>query len=689
MEAAVYAGANAVYLGGKAFGARAGAKNFDREELARAVGFCHGRGVGVHVTVNTLLKDGELEEALEFVDFLCTLPVDAVLVQDMGLFSLLRQRAPALPLHASTQMSIQAPAGAALLEELGARRVVLARELSLEEIGEIAGCCQVELESFVHGALCMCVSGQCYLSAMLGGRSGNRGQCAQPCRLPFGAKGGTGHDLSLKDLSFITRISQLREAGVCSAKIEGRMKRPEYVAAAVAACRMAAQGEPVPQDLLENLGAVFSRSGFTDGYLTGRRGRGMFGTRRKEDVTAATEKVLAGLHSLYRGERRDIPVDLSLFSEENEIRLQARDVHGACFTAAIAKGEALPRAGEKGNLPAQRCAQQLEKTGGTPFCAGKIQVPPEGLPLSVAELNALRRQALAGLLERRSRREPVEFCPQAGGELPGKQERRQPRQAKELPLRACFSSFTRLCPQARDCKEIVLPVTTEPEKLRSLAEDGWPSLLLALPRAFFGSQAWLEEQMKRQMEAGFQEFLCGSLDAFALCRRLGGKAHGAFSLNIANSAGLKAFQGLGLATAEASLELSGRELASLSSPLPLGAMVYGRQALMLTRNCPLANSGRGCLNCREPGVLTDRQGKCFPVTCSQAVGVENPCPGEGKELLNSVPLWLGDQKLAVDFGVMRFAVENSVESGEILEGFRRGERPKGAYTRGLFRRGVL
>ena len=310
LRAAVYAGADAVYLGGPAFGARANAQNFSREQLAEAVGFCHARGVRVHVTVNTLLKEKELPQALEFVEYLCTLPVDAVLVQDMGLFSLLRQRAPQLPLHASTQMSLHTPAGVKLLWDLGAERAVLSREMSLEEIEEVHQACPIQLESFVHGALCMSVSGQCLFSALLGGRSGNRGLCAQPCRLPFAAPGGTGHDLSLKDLSFVREIGQLKQAGVCSAKIEGRMKRPEYVAAAVSACRRAADGEEVPQALLDQLEAVFSRSGFTQGYLTGERGRAMFGVRRKEDVTQATEKVFASLRGLYRGENQRVSVFL-------------------------------------------------------------------------------------------------------------------------------------------------------------------------------------------------------------------------------------------------------------------------------------------------------------------------------------------------------------------------------------------
>ena len=319
LKAAVFAGADAVYMGGSLFSARASAVNFSREEMREAVLFARERNVRVYVTVNTLLKDDELPEALDFCKFLCSVPVDGILIQDMGLFNILREACPGMPLHASTQMSLHTPGGAALLKELGASRVVLAREMSLKEIEEVSKKTDVELEAFVHGALCMSLSGQCYFSAMLGGRSGNRGRCAQTCRLPFAAPGGTGHDLSLKDMSFIDHIETLHNAGVCSAKIEGRMKRPEYVAAAVAACRKAADGEPVPENLLEHLNAVFSRSGFTDGYLSAHRGRIMFGTRTKEDVESANSAVFAQLHTLYKKEAQRVPVTftLSAFAGEN------------------------------------------------------------------------------------------------------------------------------------------------------------------------------------------------------------------------------------------------------------------------------------------------------------------------------------------------------------------------------------
>ena len=239
LKAAVFAGADAVYMGGSLFSARASAVNFSREEMREAVLFARERNVRVYVTVNTLLKDDELPEALDFCKFLCSVPVDGILIQDMGLFNILREACPEMPLHASTQMSLHTPGGAALLKELGASRVVLAREMSLKEIEEVSKKTDVELEAFVHGALCMSLSGQCYFSAMLGGRSGNRGRCAQTCRLPFAAPGGTGHDLSLKDMSFIDHIETLHNAGVCSAKIEGRMKTALYVATVARTYRIA------------------------------------------------------------------------------------------------------------------------------------------------------------------------------------------------------------------------------------------------------------------------------------------------------------------------------------------------------------------------------------------------------------------------------------------------------------------
>ncbi len=668
LQAAVFAGADAVYLGGPAFGARASAKNFSREELAQAVAFCRARGVRVHVTVNTLLRDSELEEAQGFVEFLCSLPVDAVLVQDMGLFALLRERAPELPIHCSTQMSLHTPAGVRLMHGLGASRVVLSRELSLEEIAAISRECPVELEAFVHGALCMSVSGQCYFSALLGGRSGNRGLCAQTCRLPFAAPGGTGHDLSLKDLSFIPEVQELEKAGVCSAKIEGRMKRPEYVAAAVSACRRAVDGEEVPEDLLEKLEKVFSRSGFTQGYLRGQRGRGMFGVRTKEDVTGATGKVFASLRGLYRGERQSIPVRLALEAEGGSLTLAAcdQDGHEARASAAVEEGAAC--------LPRERCVQQLGKTGGTPFFAEEVKAPEEA-PVSVAGLNALRREALGELLRLRGTRKPIPFTVGPIEPLPR-------HKAAGLGLRAAFCRVGQVCPEARDLEALLLPLETPLDSLKRLAEEGYPPVQLELPRAMFGQEDAVRREMQQKMDAGFQDFVCGNLGAVALCKDLGARAHGGFSLNITNTQSLEFFKGLGLADAELSFEIAGREAAALGGELPRGVMLYGRQAAMLTRNCPLANSKKGCLHCKTPGSLTDRMGKSFPVLCRKG--------GRwGVEVFNSVPLWLGGLPVeGVDFGIFRFTVEEKAECGQVLSAFCGKVSLKSLYTRGLWRKGV-
>lgn len=676
LRAAVFSGADAVYLGGPAFGARANAKNFTLEELRAAVKFCHARGVRVHVTVNTLLKDGELPAALQFVAQLCEMAVDAVLIQDMGLFSLLRLCAPALPLHASTQMSLHTPSGAAYLQELGAARVVLSRELSLQEIREISKAASIELEAFVHGALCMSVSGQCYFSAMLGGRSGNRGQCAQPCRLPFAAPEGTGHDLSLKDLSFIKEIDQLTEAGVCSAKIEGRMKRPEYVAAAVTACRRAADGEVPPQELLEHLEAVFSRSGFTSGYLTARRGRKMFGVRTKEDVTGATQGLFSTLQKLYQKERQAVPVLMELAETAGRCTLSVREGgSGHTAVARTVRGEDADHA----PLPAERCKAQLKKTGGTPFFVQECTVPEQGVRLGVSQLNALRRSALDELLLKRSERKLVPFAPLAYRPAP------RPERPRALPpLRVQFRTVDQVPEQPFLCESIVLPLGTPLAELKRLKQT-YPRILLEQPRAFFGA----EQQVKRQMEeaagAGFSEIVCQNLGGLALARSLSLTPHGGFGLNVFNTAALEFFKAQGLSSAELSLELTEREMTRLGGALPRGAMIYGRQALMLTRNCPLANSPKGCLHCKAPGYLTDRMRKRFPVLCTGAGAARY------SEVLNSVPLWLGDKRPSLstlDFVTCRFTTESAADCGSILAALLQNSPPMGEYTRGLFARGV-
>ena len=454
------------------------------------------------------------------------------------------------------------------------------------------------------------------------------------------------------------------------------MKRPEYVAAAVSACRHAVDQGAIPAQLAQDLEAVFSRSGFTKGYLTGKRGAAMFGVRRKEDVTQATEKVFAQLRGLYRGERQRVAITLELGGEGDRAVLMARDREGR-----EARASAPLEAAGRPPLPRARCLQQLHKTGGTPFLVEAAAAPAEGIRLAVSALNALRREALLALLAQRERREPVPFAAKAMDTAP------HPRPGWErLPVRACFRSPDQMPPQARRCREIALPLTTPVKDLERLREEGWPPILLELPRAMFGAEERIRRLMEERMAGGFMDFTCGNLGAVALCRELGARAHGTFSLNIANTPALDFFQELGLQSAECSFELTGRELEALGGSLPRGTMVYGRQALMLTRNCPLANSPKGCLGCKSPGCLTDRKRKRFPVVCARLDGELLAA-----ELLNSVPLWLGDREDRLgnmDFGVFRFTVENPVESGQVLEAFFRQEPLGCDYTRGLFQRGV-
>lgn len=667
LTAAVRAGADAVYLGGTLFSARAGAKNFGNAELGEAVRYCRARGVKVYLAVNTLLLQEELPAALELVRFACSLPVDAVLVQDAGLLRLLRRCAPGLRLHASTQMSLHTPCGVKAARDAGFSRVVLARELSLKEIKEIHDACPVELEAFVHGALCMSVSGQCYFSSVLGSRSGNRGLCAQPCRLPFSVPGGTGHDLSLKDLSMISRIGELAAAGICSAKIEGRLKRPEYAAAAAHACRLAADGEPVPENLLRDLGAVFSRSGFTAGYPDGKLGREMFGVRSKEDASEATPAVFARLHALYKNECRRIPVRFTLKVQKGEpVVLTARDESRAVSVRGPVPEPALNRP-----LDEARCAEQLKKTGGTPFFAASADCAVgEGLTFPVSDLNRLRREALDKLLALRAAHPPVPFT----AAVP----ETEPHAAGPMALRARFAGGA-LPEAAKSCELVYLPFTTGADRLRELRQSGFPAAL-EIPRGLFGMEEAVRAKLAAAKEAGITHVWAGTLGAARLGRELGLTVHGGFSLNITNTHALEWYRESGLADAELSFELTLRQAAELGGALPRGLLLYGRLPLMLTRNCPAANAG-GCLHCRTAPELTDRRGVKFPVQCY----------GACSEVLNSVPLYMADRLAEVknqDFGLLRFTTESKEEAAEIIEAYRSGAPARGGYTRGLYYRGM-
>lgn len=667
---AVRMGADAVYLGAEQFSARAGAQNFSRQELKEAVEYCHIRNVKVYLAVNTLVRDPELKDALSLAEYAASLPVDGFIVQDVGLSSLLREAAPKMRLHASTQMSVHTPAGAAALYDAGFSRVVLSRELSLEEIKEIRRASPIELEVFVHGALCMSVSGQCYFSAMLGSRSGNRGQCAQPCRLPFSVPGGTGCDLSLKDYSIVSRLKELAAAGVASAKIEGRMKRPEYVAAATAVCRYAADGKEIPADLSQKLEAVFSRSGFTDGYLTGNLGREMFGTRQKEDVEAATSEVLKELRQLYKDEKQTIPLTFRVeIHKGRPAALHGKDTEGH---SAMAQGLP-PQRAETLPITQARCLEQLQKTGGTPFFCEKVEAHIDpGLSLPVSELNQMRRAVVESIEKQRKERKPAAFSTAA----PPKGENHQP--CKKQKLRVWFE-HDQVPESMMGCDLVYVPLSTPAQRLEELL-DRDVNLAVHMPRGMFGREEEIRRQLKQAEEAGVSHVWVGNLGALALAQETDMFLHGGFSLNIFNTASVEWCEDNGLSDVELSFELTAEQARRIGGRLPRGLIAYGHLPLMLARNCPNRN-GAGCSGCQGTSFLKDRKEIVFPMIC------DHICT----QILNSVPLEMEDRKSdfsGMDFTVLRFTVENYVESEEKFHAFHSGQAPKDGFTRGLYYRGV-
>lgn len=388
LEAALNTGADAVYLGMKAFSARKNASNFTFEELCRAVEKSHMMGVKVYIALNTLFFDDETEELREAILQADRSGADAVIVQDLGAAQLVKQTAPRLKLHASTQMTVTSASGALFAEQNGFSRVVLPRELSYEEITRITSSTDIETEVFVHGALCVCLSGQCLLSAAIGGRSGNRGLCAQPCRLDYTC-GDRSNVLSLKDLSLIDELKKLEAAGVTSAKIEGRMKRPEYVAAAVSQCRAALNGETTDTGLLRS---VFSRSGFTKSYFDGTF-KNMQGIRSKEDAEGSAE-ALTKLRQLYRTPYKRFTADMHIeVKADRPISCMI-----TCGDLQTTVTGAVPQPAKTRSVTAPEITERMSKLGNTVFTAGKITCDiGGGISVSAAEVNELRRKAIDGI----------------------------------------------------------------------------------------------------------------------------------------------------------------------------------------------------------------------------------------------------------------------------------------------------
>lgn len=667
LEAAVRSGTDAVYLGAKDFSARRNAQNFTNEELQKAIEYCHIRGIRVYLTLNILIKDSEIESAFLLARNAYNMGIDGIIIQDLGLARILHEKIPELPLHASTQLTVHSPSALIPLKELGFVQVVAAREMSKDELKAL--CDKAEelgmvVEVFVHGALCMSMSGQCLLSAFLGSRSGNRGLCAGPCRLPFAAKGGTGYDLSLKDLSLLDYLGELKAIGVKSFKIEGRMKRPEYVAAATAACRQALYNGFVDPTLSETLKNVFSRQGFTDGYYKNRLGKDMFGIRTKEDVISAND-AFPFLHELYRKERQSVNIGLKAeILKDKPISLTLSDGDNS----VTAYGD-IPQIAKNRALSYEDCLKNLTKLGATPYFneGGGIRLD-DGLFVSAGELNALRRNAVEMLDSKRS------------------ETKRKPSDAEykaQIPMhRNCtpkliarFENSDQIPENLDFISAIILPLESNPDI--HLPDD--IIKIVDIPRGIL-SEEKITERLEVFKSYGFTAATCGNLSLLKIAKDAGFNIIADTGLNISSNEALKTFTKFGLKAAILSSELTADEINGISQNIPTGFIAYGNIPLMLFKNCPLKN-GISCKDCKKDGYLTDRLNVKFPVRCRMGYS----------ELLNSLPLFLADRmgEFNTDFAVLYFTRETKEKANEIITAYKNGYTPTEKHTRGLYYRGTI
>lgn len=660
--AALRCGADAVYVGGKAFSARHSAENFDMPQLAEAVRLCHLYGAKLYLTVNTLLFDEEFPQLEQFLRDAVQCGVDAFLVQDLGVLDLLRRIAPKTPVHASTQMTIHTPEGARWAKSQGICRVVVSRELSRREVAEICRC-GIEVEQFVHGALCMSVSGQCGLSAVIGSRSANRGRCAQACRLPFSAAGS--HDacaLSLKDLCLVSYVTQMAADGVASLKIEGRCKRPEYVAAAVTALVQARAG--IEPDL-ETLRAVFSRSGFTDGYYTGKR-QEMFGTRQKEDVLRAKE-VLPRLEQLYRKPAGRVPLYIHVVMLTGApIQLTALDGDGNSVSVC---GETVQSARSR-PTDVEQLTRQLGKLGDTVYTLAGLTADCDGVGmLPAASLNALRRSCTAAMDAVRIRKNTPEMILQRAKPVSV-----YPVTEKPPCYRIQLAQWQEDTVQLLDCAEaVLLPVNRISD---DIPESCRHRIYLTLPR-FYANEERLSERLARAAEMGFCHVVCENVSHLSIAKRLGMCVHGGLGLNVTNCRSIAFLREQGVADVILSPELTAAQSRGCSG-LPIGLYAYGNQPVMTMRNCPV-QAEIGCKNCRHQ--LIDRTGRSFPVFCDKDAGVTN--------MYNAVPTWTADKQNQLSHGdFLLLDCSLGQDPAAVLAAYQNRLASKEPFTRGLFFRGV-
>ena len=679
LRAAVQNGANAVYLGIGTFNARQGAKNFTLETLGEALKYCHVRGVDVHLTLNTLVTDREFKAVSDLIRKTAEAGVDAFIVQDLGVAQLCRQIAPDVPIHGSTQMTIHSLAGVQLCAALGMKRVVLSRELNREEIRYICANSPIEIEIFGHGALCMCYSGQCYLSSIIGGRSGNRGRCAQPCRQSYGyGRWENKYPLSLKDNCLVHYVREMEAMGVTSLKLEGRMKRPEYVATVTRVYREAIDEGQVTEQMMDDLYTAFNRQGFTNGYYTNRVDGKMFGTRT--DTQDDPQWLQQARQSYESGETSLVDIQFRCAVTVDGCVLTVTDPEGRTCSVAGPK----PELAQSVALSGQVLSGWLSKTGGTPYRCTEIRTHIDpGLTVSASAINAMRRELLNRLTALRGRMEPRTVrAPKAVPNYKGN---------TKLPgLTIQVTTREQLTPTLVNTETAMLYVpihllTEDAALCRVLGKRG--RVAAVLPRIVHdGELAKLRTDLEQVRALGIKDVLVGNYGQVIPAREAGMRLHGDFGLNVFNSASMNMLQQMDFASACLSFELTLPQIRDISKAIPTEIFAYGRLPLMITEHCLIKGRTGECTCGAVATKLTDRTGADFPI-----IKDGNTCRSV---LLNGKKLsWLDRQDDLARLGLwairLYFTTENSREVDRVISDyvspvpFEPGFCTRGLYLRGL------
>ena len=679
LRAAVQNGANAVYLGCGQFNARQSAKNFTPQTLAEAVKYCHVRNVAVHLTLNTLVSDKEMPEAITLIRQAAQCGVDAFIVQDLGIVRLCKEIAPSVPIHGSTQMTIHNLPGVRLCAAWGFTRVVLSRELSREEIRYICQNSPIEIEVFGHGALCMGYSGQCYLSAAIGGRSGNRGRCAQPCRQSYGfERWQNKYPLSLKDNCLVHYVKDLEEMGVASLKLEGRMKRPEYVAAVTQVYRQAIDSGNVTKPMMEKLHTAFNRQGFTDGYYSGNIGPHMFGIRDEKNENQTWMREMRQTYETTENSLVPVVFHVSIHPEGSS--LSVTDTQGRVCTL----NGPTPEIARTVMLTREDLVARLSKTGGTPYkCLNVIADITPGLSLPASAINAMRRDVLNLLTAQRARHEE----PRLGKpeKLPKYQGAKgHPHLTVQVTTREQITG--RLLKMAPAMLYVPVHVLMENLEFTLKLTQHVPVCAVAPRIVHDGELEKLKNELRTLHQYGVGDVLIGNLALLIVAKECNMRARGDFGLNLYNSGAMEIARAVNLASACLSFEMTLPQIRDISKAVPCEILVYGRMPLMLTENCIIKNKSGQCICHLAPAKLTDKTGAEFPI-----IKDGNSCRSV---LLNGKKLNLLDRqedlsRLGLWATRLYFTTENSKEVDRVL-GNVLNPQPfdPGACTRGLYLRGV-